>query len=569
MPPNLPIGYDDFKAVIENQLTFVDKSLFIQEVIEDKATQAAVIVRPRRFGKTLNLSMLHYFFAEEVEGQSTDGLFDHLKITQLKQLCEQHQGKYPVIFLTFKGVKDHNYEGAYNNLCKLMSRTYLKHQEVLSSPKLAAHQKSVFESIVEERATTASIQSSLLDLTQAIYLYYGVKPWLLIDEYDTPIQSSYVHGYYEPFISLMRNIFGDVLKTNPYLHRAVITGILRVAKESLFSGVNNLEVYSLLRPEYGRHFGFTEEEVDHLLQEAQLENQSQEIKDWYNGYQAGDTILYNPWSLANCIKRKGQVEPYWVNTSDNELIKNLLAKSSAEFKASLESLLRNEPVERLMDENTVFADLQRNETATWSLLFMAGYLKTIAKRRTSDGLKCLLTIPNEEVRSLYQQIIKQWLANGHGIEWYNTFISYLLNGHLEAFERGLRQIMEEIVSSHDMSRDPEVFYHGLMIGLTASLYQDKNYEIQSNRESGYGRYDYLILSRDPSKPTILLEFKRVETMKDIELLTARLEQAAHEALEQIRTGRYFAMAEKGDRKNIIKLGLAFCGKRFKMITDIF
>lgn len=564
---NLPIGYDNFREVIENGLDFVDKSLFIKEIIEDKSTKVTVITRPRRFGKTLNLSMLHHFLASKVYGKSTNGLFDNLKIMKAGDQYTQQCGQYPVVFLTFKGVKDHRYEVAYNNLCKLMSRVYLEHQEVLSSSKLAAYQKKVFESIVEERATEASIQSSLLDLTHVLYLHYGVKPWLLMDEYDAPIQASYVHGYYKQLINLMRNLFGDALKSNPYLHKAVVTGIVRIAKESLFSGVNNLKVYSMLDSRYSEYFGFTEEEVNFLLKKSQLEGSSEQIKEWYNGYQIGDLALYNPWSLANCIQEKGELAPYWVNTSDNQLIRSLLIDSSTTFKDSFESLLQGKPIERFIDENTVFEDLQADESAAWSLLFMAGYLKVISKSRTEDGLRCLLAIPNQEVRNLYQQLIKQWLSNGYGIEWYNSFLNHLLSGNLEEFERELAQVMESTVSSHDISRDPEAFYHGLMIGLTASLYQSKNYEIQSNRESGYGRYDYMIFSRDKSKPSLLLEFKRIDLVKDSERLTTKLEQAAREAVEQIGKTRYSVEAERRGSTNIIKMGIAFCGKRFKIYAE--
>ena len=562
VPMDLPIGYDNFRAVIENKLDFVDKSLWIAAVIKDKSTQAAVFTRPRRFGKTLNLSMLHHFLAAEVNGRPTTDLFSGLKITKMEDVYRQHQGKHPVVFLTFKDIKDANFEKTYANLGNLMSRTYSEHAHLLSSPKLLMHQKKRFESILEERATEASMQSALLDLTQALYLHHDVKPWLLIDEYDTPIQASYVHGYYDPMINFMRGLFGAALKTNPYLQKAVITGILRVAKESLFSGINNLQVYSLLQPEYAEHFGFTEEEVAELLKQAKLEERAKEIRAWYNGYQVGSTTLYNPWSIANCIKKKGELVPYWINTSDNKLIRDLLVKSSTGFKAQFELLLQGKPVEQLIDDNTVFGDLQANESAVWSLLLMTGYLKVLGQRRTEQGLWCTLAIPNREVRDLYRQIIEQWLSNGHGVKWYNEFLDHLLTGNLEEFERELKQLMEETVSVHDTSRDPESFYHGLMIGLTASLYQSEQYEIQSNRESGYGRYDYMIFSRDKTKPTLLLEFKKVEATKNPATLTANLEKAAGEALEQIDRQRYMAEAEKRGSTRVLKIGLAFSGKRF-------
>ena len=560
----LPIGYDNFRKVVEHKLEFVDKSLFIQEIIEDTSVEAAVITRPRRFGKTTNLSMLHYFLASEVNGKPTKHLFDGLKIAENKDLCATHQGKYPVIFVTFKDVKESNYEEAYAQLCNLMSDVYLEHELLLTSPKLSDPQKRTFERIREKTGSKTEVTKALKDLTTCLSRHYGVNPWLLIDEYDTPIQASYVHNYYDPMMNIMRGLLGSVLKTNPYLNRAVITGILRVAKESLFSGVNNLEVYSLLRSEYGQYFGFTEEEMNQLLKKATLGENSKEIKDWYNGYQVGNTVVYNPWSVANCIKQKGELQPYWVNTSDNQLIRNILVRSSTGFKEQFELLLQDKPVEQLIDENTVFGDLQVNESAAWSLLLMAGYLKVISQRRTAQGLWCTLAIPNKEVKDLYRQIIEQWLSNGHGIAWYNQFLDHLLTGNIELFKKELEEVMEQTVSSHDTGRNPEAFYHGLMIGLTASLHRSANYEIQSNKESGYGRYDYMIFSRDKNKSTLLIEFKKVSAVKDVEQLKIKLEETAQEALDQINNQKYLSEAMRRGCTNILKIGLAFCGKRFEI-----
>jgi len=321
-------------------------------------------------------------------------------------------------------------------------------------------------------------------------------------------------------------------------------------------------VYSLLRPEYGEYFGFTESEVTELLTLTQLHQHMSAVSDWYNGYRIGDAVIYNPWSIINFVNRKGILEPYWVNTSDNKLIRDLLIRSSDRFKTQFEQLLLGKPIEKLIDEQMVFSDLHANETSAWSLLLLAGYLKIITQRRENRGLFCTLDIPNQEVRNLYLQIIEKWLANGHGIDWYNGFLNHLLSGELEAFQRDLQEVMENIVSCHDMSRDPEAFYHGLMIGLTASLYQHPNYEIHSNRESGYGRYDYMIFSRDLNKPTLLLEFKRVNKTKDSEQLTLLLEQAAQEALTQIAQQKYAAETKQRGCQKLIKIGIAFSGKHF-------
>lgn len=560
----LPIGLENFGEIVSKKLDFVDKSLLIKAVLDDVSTKVIVLTRPRRFGKTLNLSMLQHFFANEAYGLKTKNLFDGLKITACGEEYLRHQGQYPVIFISLKDVRDHSFEHALGNLEELIRRIYQEHRSVLTV--LDEEEKTLYHKILAKQAALPELQNSLRNLTEYLFRYTGQKPWLLIDEYDSPIQSAFLQGYYDEMISLIRNLFSAALKTNPYLEKSVITGILRIAKESLFSGLNNVEVYTLLNTQYGEYFGFTEEEVQSLLHRSGLDHDSQAIRNWYNGYQAGNTVIYNPLSIAKCIKEQGELQPYWVNTSDNQLIRTLLIRSSGNFKMHFEQLLQDHSTQALIDENMVFADLDKSETAVWSLLFMAGYLKVVSRRREDQGVICQLAIPNREVRNLYRQIIENWLSNGYGVMWYNTFLDHLLTGNFRAFSDELKQVMENIVSSHDTARDPEVFYHGLIIGLTASLYKNPNYEIHSNRESGYGRYDYLILSHDKNKPTLILEFKRVDSVKDPEQLERKLEQAAQEALTQIEQQHYLTEAQQRGYTRILKIGLAFCGKHFKLQT---
>jgi Predicted AAA-ATPase/PD-(D/E)XK nuclease superfamily len=557
---DLPIGYDNFGDVIDQGLTFVDKSLLIKKFLDDKGAQVILITRPRRFGKTINLSMLHHFFAANVYGKPTKELFAGLKIMQQSSQYLQHQGNYPVAALSFKDVKDGEFKSAYSNLARLLSRTYKEHISVLESPKLTSEQKYSFEAILKGKADESQVRSSLLDLTDCLYQHYGKKAILLIDEYDTPIQSGYAHGYYDKVIEVMRHLFSASLKSNPYLYRAVLTGILRIARESLFSGLNNLEVYSLLRSEYSQYFGFTEEEVVELLKESGLEIKLEEIRGWYNGYQMGNTVVYNPWSIVNCIKRKGLLQPYWVNTSDNALVKNLLIQSSTKFKHEFELLLEGKVVEKFIDENFVFPELKANEGAIWSLLLMTGYLKVVSSQETLQGTLCQLEIPNQEIRNLYRKIIELWLSNGKGIEWYNEFLKHLLTGNVEGFKDSLSNILLQTISVHDLSREPEAFYQGLMIGLTASL-DKRDYEKKSNRE-GYGRYDIVIIPRDINKLAIILELKSVKAPKKEENLKLLLQQDAKEALIQIDKNAYSSELKQRGIKNVLKMGLAFCGKDF-------
>ncbi|MCK4608013.1 MAG: AAA family ATPase [Gammaproteobacteria bacterium] len=563
----LPIGYDNFGELVKRKIHFVDKTLFIKELIDDESTKILLITRPRRFGKTLNLSMLQYFFAETVYGEKTAELFAGLKIAEAGAEYMSHQGKYPVIFVSFKDIKNHDFEHAYAGLVELIRKIYTEHRVLLESNKLSVQEQGFYNAILDKTADEETIKNSLQNLCEYLYRYYGAKPWLLIDEYDTPIQSAYVNGYYEEMISIMRSMFGAALKTNPYLERAVLTGILRVAKESLFSGLNNLEVFTILREEYGQYFGFTEQEVKDLLIQSQLESKAAEVREWYNGYNIGGVVtVYNPWSIAHFINRKGTIMPYWVNTSDNKLIRDLIIKSSDRFKTKLEDLLAGKPVESTINEDMVFGDLSyKSEIAIWSLLLLSGYLKVLKKEMVDEELKVVLDIPNREVRSLYRNIIKGWLTDEQDDELYNEILSTLLAGDINKFIEHLALFMKQTASYHDLSNDPEAFFHGLLIGLTASLYKNKNYQITSNRESGYGRYDYLIFSHDLTKPTIIFELKRVEKPKpktSEKQLDELLAKTAMEALEQIATKDYLTEAKRLGATKIIQIGLAFCGKKF-------
>ena len=300
MTLRLPIGYDNFRTIRQQKLHFVDKSEFIVDVLDDSA-QVMVITRPRRFGKTLNLSMLHHFLAAEVNGQSTQYLFDGLKILTASPDYLTHQGHYPVISLTLKDIQDHNFENAYKSLRQILAQLYREHDYLLQSPQLSNSSKTVFEAILSNQADLEILVSALQFLSYCLYQHTGVNPWILIDEYDSPIQAAYFHGYYDSMMRFMRNFLGAALKSNAYLYRAVMTGILRIAKESIFSDLNNLKMYSLLNPKYGQYFGFTEAETSALLAQTNLSHQQADIRDWYNGYYIGNSVVYNPWSIINCI----------------------------------------------------------------------------------------------------------------------------------------------------------------------------------------------------------------------------------------------------------------------------
>jgi len=563
----LPIGIDDFQELASGEFEFVDKSLFIKEVLAD--AKAILITRPRRFGKTLNMSMLRYFF--DINSTAAN-LFENLKISKEKELIEKHQGQYPVIYLTFKDIKESTYEVAYQKIVEAIQAIYVEFKSVLlSSDKVDDFYKNKINAILDGQAPQSTIENSILSLSKCLHDHYGKQVCILIDEYDTPIQEGYLNNYYPKMVRLFRNLFGAALKGNPYLFKAVLTGILRVSKESMFSELNNLRVYSVLNEKYGDYFGFTEGEVSGLLAKSNLQTQSQakleEIRSWYNGYQFGHHRIYNPWSIVNCMMDKGVCSLYWVNTSSNDLIKQLLLKSSEHFKAEFELLFSGQTVAHFIDEHIAFSALHANEAAVWSLFLLAGYLTVDSLEQTDEGPICQLRIPNREIRGLYRQIIGNWLAGQYDIPWYNDFINTLLDGNMLEFENRLKQMLEQIISVHDLSFAPESFYHGLMLGLTASVCGRKGYELKSNRESGYGRYDYLILSHLKNKPTILFEFKKIniskkKSTKEIKNL---LEKSAKEALEQIDSLSYLAEAQSQGATNILKIGLAFSGKRFALV----
>jgi hypothetical protein len=390
----LPIGISDFKEIVEGNLYFMDKSLMIQDLIED-SSKVTLLTRPRRFGKTLNMSMIKNFFEKTEEDKSY--LFKDLKIWEDEQ-AREYFCKYPVIYITFKDMKDNNFNKMYEKLKEAISIEYGKYGYLLESGILNQAEIAYYNDILLKRASQAQYETSLKNLSAYLNKYHKQKVIILIDEYDVPIQNGYLNKYYDEIIEFIRNFLSGGLKDNENLQNAVLTGILRVAKESIFSGLNNLTICSILSEEYSKYFGFTEEEVEELLKYYGIEYKLNDIKSWYNGYIFGETVIYNPWSMINFVKeyKKGLV-PHWVNTSDNSLIKKLIIGGGQRFKSDIEKLLKGETVEKIVDENVVFTDLDENPDTVWSFLLFTGYLKVIDKSFKNRRLVCTLKIPNFEV----------------------------------------------------------------------------------------------------------------------------------------------------------------------------
>lgn len=551
----LPIGVSDFKKLILGKYQFVDKTNFIKETIND-GNEVILITRPRRFGKTLNLSMLYYFLQHNSSpGQN---LFENLFIAADHDFCQKHQNKYPVIFISFKDIKKGSFEQSYSKIVNLISKLYKEHRSLLEGDLLYSDEKEIFIKIINKTANQLDIEDSLVLLVEYLEKKFGNLPILLIDEYDTPIQEAYLRGYYQEMMDLMRSILGQALKDNSKIQKAIITGITRVAQESLFSGVNNLAVYSLLREKLGQYFGFTEKEVLKLLNDNQSIVYIDEIKEWYNGYQIGKHTLYNPWSILSCLDHNGELKPYWLNTSSNDLVKELLDKIDYSVKGEFALLLQGKTIEKPLLENLVFPELKEKEEAIWSLLLYAGYLNVISSAIKGFQLMAQVSIPNREVMYVYDGIIAGWFRKGSSLDTYKEFIQSLKLGEMAIFKKYLSEILD-IGSYFDFNRNtPERVFHSFMLGLTVGLKDE--YIIKSNQESGLGRFDVVFIPKNKQIKGILLEFK---TSDKIDLLLDR----AQEALEQIKDKQYFQIFKQHEVKNILAIGLAFCGKQLELMHE--
>ncbi|RMH77979.1 MAG: AAA family ATPase [Calditrichaeota bacterium] len=551
----LPVGYSDFQQVIEGGFYYVDKSLLIREILDHPA-QVLLLPRPRRFGKTLNLSMLRYFF--EKTGEDRSHLFQGLQIWQQGEEYIRHLGRYPVIFLTFKDIKERDWSSTLNKLRRVIQEEYSRHKRMGVSFPSGSEEAVFYERILSLQGEQPEFEDALKNLSAFLNRHYQQKVILLIDEYDTPIQSGYVNGYYEEVISFMRNLLSGGLKDNPYLEKGVITGILRVAKESIFSGLNNLAVFTLIRPEFSDKFGFTEEEVTRIGDELGLRDRLAEVERWYNGYIFGGRVIYNPWSLVNYFNSMDRLcYPYWVNTSDNAVVEQLLTRGGRELREELESLIRGESIEKPVEENIVFPDLERREELLWSFLLFGGYLKYTHcyTEETAEQLRCRLAIPNREVRKIFIDFIDRWFEQRIAPQKLEHLLTALLTGDVETFEELLADFVENSLSVWDTGGgEAEKVYQAFIVGLL--LWLSDRYEVKSNRESGYGRYDVMLIPRDPAQVGIIMEFKRVNRRRQ-----ETPEQALEKAFEQIEARDYAAELRQRGIEHIRTLAVAFDGKQ--------
>jgi len=548
----IPLGVEDYKEIIDSKNAYVDKTLLIKEFWQDGA-KVVLTPRPRRFGKTLNLSMLKYFF--EKTNQKTADLF---KETNIWNYSEYHglQGQFPVISLTFKDVKVASWESAYAKFTALISEECKRLSYNIAIEKIDIFDLDIFNRLKTKQASGQELVDSLQFLSRLLYEQVGKKVIVLIDEYDAPIINSYLHDYYPEMIDFMRNLLSTALKTNPTLEKAFLTGITRTAKEGIFSGLNNLSVCTVLDIEYSDKFGFTQSEVDQLLVVHDLVDKRDKIKHWYDGYIFGQTNIYNPWSLLHCIKRKGIFETYWANTSDNELVKKIIAgskqKVNQEVKNEIEFLLQGHTIaNKKIDVNVTFPDLDNDNQEPWSFLLFTGYLTAVSHTIIDDRYHYTLAIPNKEISYLYQDLVLQALNTVIAFTELKKLFSALITGDIKIVEHYLQEFIVNNCSFYDL---PERSIHMLVLGLLAGLAD--RYRIQSNRESGHGRYDIMLMPRTSQGPGILIEFKRAKNKEG-----ERLALFAQEALEQIKSLNYEAqMRADGYLGQIICYGVAVSGK---------
>ena len=556
MARSIGIGKQDFEKLRQANCFYIDKTSFIKEWWESN-DDVTLITRPRRFGKTLNISMVEQFFSVNYAGRSD--LFEDLSIWK-EERYRKLQGTWPVISLSFANLKETDYMTTRKKICQMLSDLYSDHNYLLKAELLDEKEKEFFSRVTIDMSDVEATLS-LHNLSKYLFRYYGKKVIILLDEYDTPMQEAYVAGFFRELSSFLRSLFNASFKTNPFLERAIMTGITRVSKESIFSDLNNLEVVTATTEKYETSFGFTEQEVFAALNEYDLAEKKQDVKMWYDGFIFGNQRdIYNPWSIINYLDKQ-KLTTYWANTSSNSLIDQLIREGSAEIKADFEILMDGGKLEKQIEEQIVFQQLSENEEAVWSLLLASGYLKAESSRMDEQGEnRYLLSLTNTEVRVMFRGMIRSWFAKAQS--GYNAFVKAFLKNDLKAMNAYMNRVALATFSYFDTGKkpsdytEPERFYHGFLLGLMVELAD--RYVITSNRESGFGRYDVMIEPKNIQDDAMILEFK-VRDAGDEENLHATIENA----LKQIEEENYEAcLTAKGiPKERIRKYGFAFEGKR--------
>lgn len=551
----LPVGISDYRTAVSSYY-YVDKTLLIRDFL-DEIPMVSLFTRPRRFGKTLTMDMLRTFF--EKTSEDTSVYFKDRAIWACGQKYRDYQGKFPVIFVSFKDVKYENWEDTVEKLSELLSSEFSRHAEVLGSDRCSDMDKAYFRSVVERKASANELTSAFLNLSRMLHECHGVAPMIIIDEYDTPIQQGYTCGFYEPVIRFMRNLFSGGLKDNPHLSYGFLTGILRVAKESIFSGLNNLKINSILDNKYSAYFGFTADEVREMAAYYRVPDRYDEICAWYDGYRFGKTEIFNPWSVINYFSNECEPRAFWQSTGSNEIIGEILANADEDIYENLNALMRGDTFTTYIDTDVIYPEIRQKPSSIYSFLLMAGYLKSMRTDASFSGdFMCEVALPNREITFVYQKEILEKLG---GVVPQSTAIAIqesLYANDPQALRRNLEKLLRQSVSVYDTAG--ENFYHGLVLGLCAIM--DNRYEVTSNRESGEGRYDIQLMPRDIRQPGFIFELKASKQATSDEL-----KRLAQKALEQIQRKKYETNMETHEVKTILCYGIAFSGKSVEIVSE--
>ena len=538
----IPIGLSDFKHLIEEDFYYFDKTNFIEQVIQDGA-QVKLFTRPRRFGKTLNMSMLKYFF-DIKEAEENRKLFKNLYIEKAETF--KKQGKYPVIFLSLKDLKATTWEEMEKDIKSTIASLFLEYEDLYY--ELGEFDKPLFKKIAIKEVDIENLKDALKVLVKILYKKYNEKVVVLIDEYDSPLVSAYINGYYEKVKNFFKTFYSTVLKDNTCLQMGVLTGIIRVIKAEIFSDLNNLRTYTILSDDYTDSYGLTEKEVEKSLKDYGLEYEISKVKDWYDGYKFGDSEVYNPWSILNFLQDK-ELRAYWVDTSGNDLIKNVLKMTNKNIITALERLFNGEGLRQNLSGTSDLSKILSDDEI-WELLLFSGYL-TIEEKIDQDNY--ILRLPNKEVKSLFRKtFIETYIARGSKLSF---LMESLIGNKIEDYEENLQEILLTSVSYNDTKKGNEAFYHGLIMGM--GLYLEGEYITKSNIESGLGRYDFSVEPKNKNKRAFIMEFKSTDSVE-------KLEEVSKEALEQIENKKYDISLKQNGIKEITYIGIAFCGKQIKM-----
>lgn len=551
----LAIGIENYREIIDQSYYYVDKSLLIKE-LKEKGGKVNLFTRPRRFGKTLALSMLRTFFEEEMteDGVLVDNsrYFKGMKILDEGERYTGQMGKYPVIAVSLKSAKQPSYEMAYQSLVDMISREYERHRYVLKGEVLLSANKDKFCRIMNREAEEIDYATAFAFLSYCLKKYHNRNVIILIDEYDVPLENAYFEGFYEPMIKFIRSLFESALKTNDSLEFAVITGCLRISKESIFTGLNNLKVISVLNNDYAEYFGFTEAEVRRMLEDYGLEEKTGEVKSWYDGYLFGKTEVYNPWSVINYVDtavsdREAFPRPYWSNTSSNSIVRELVEKANAGVKKELEELIAGGTIEKPVHEEITYEDIYRTQDNLWNFLFFTGYLRAESQRMEQDTIYLTMRVPNAEIRYIYRHTVREWFDQRIRTADFQPFYRAVLEGNREFIEYFISRQLLGSISYYD---NEESFYHGYLVGIFGGL---EGYELSSNREAGDGRPDIVLSPYSPKQPAVIIEIKVARKFPQMEAM-------CDVALKQIEEKNYAAELTEEGYGQIIRYGICFCKK---------